>query len=368
MRLIACGTCDRHILDKEAVCPFCGAVPLVPGDEVQHHGGRGVHALATMCAGMLFACAPTDSGMPQEAGSTGSSEAEDGTDSVSATGLGMTTVASTSSPPDPGGSSGDPPSVTTGEDATDDASDWDDTGDSPAGFYAGPSPDGQVSVECDLFAQDCPEGEKCMPWANDGGSAWNATRCTPLAAPPVQVGDECTVEGSGVSGIDDCDTGVMCWDVDSETNTGTCVSMCIGDEANPICEDPDTTCAIMNDGVLVLCVPTCDPLLQDCEEGQACYPVLDEFVCLPDGSGEMGAAGDQCEYIDACDPGTVCLGAAAITTCQGAGCCVPVCDHTDAESDALCAEFDAGTLCEPWFEDGRAPPDYQHIGACVAPP
>ncbi|MEX1364969.1 MAG: hypothetical protein AB1Z98_17710, partial [Nannocystaceae bacterium] len=31
--------------------------------------------------------------------------------------------------------------------------------------------------QCSLFAQDCPDGEKCMPWANDGGDAWNATIC-----------------------------------------------------------------------------------------------------------------------------------------------------------------------------------------------
>src|SRR5262245_15971404 len=38
-------------------------------------------------------------------------------------------------------------------------------------------PDGGGSNECDVWAQDCPPGEKCMPWANDGGSSWNSLRC-----------------------------------------------------------------------------------------------------------------------------------------------------------------------------------------------
>src|SRR4029078_9155118 len=33
------------------------------------------------------------------------------------------------------------------------------------------NPDGgNVSNECDIWAQDCPEGEKCMPWDNAGGN------------------------------------------------------------------------------------------------------------------------------------------------------------------------------------------------------
>ena len=66
-------------------------------------------------------------------------------------------------------------------------------------------PDGAgVNNECDIWAQDCMKGEKCMPWDNAGGNSWNATRCSPVDDNPGQPGDSCTVEGSGVSGIDDC--------------------------------------------------------------------------------------------------------------------------------------------------------------------
>jgi hypothetical protein len=79
------------------------------------------------------------------------------------------------------------------------------------GFISNDDYGGGQTYECDLWKQDCPPGEKCMPWANDGGGSWNATRCTPLAEDPRQPGEPCTVEGSGVSGRDDCDIRAMCW-------------------------------------------------------------------------------------------------------------------------------------------------------------
>jgi len=230
---------------------------------------------------------------------------------------------------------------------------------------------GGVSFECDIFAQDCPEGEKCMPWANDGGGAWNATRCSPIDDNPGQPGDECTVEGSGTSGIDSCDLGSMCWDVDPKTNIGTCVAMCTGDEANPICDDPDTSCAIANDGAIVLCLPACDPILQDCAEGQACYPIQDAWSCAPDASGETGVYGDACEFINVCDPGYICLDASTVPAgqmCEGAaGCCTGVCDLTDPMGDAQCEGSAEGQTCQPWYEEGAAPPGYEDVGACALP-
>ncbi len=245
-----------------------------------------------------------------------------------------------------------------------------DTGEemtSGVGFIEDPD-GGGVSFECDIFAQDCPEGEKCMPWSNDGGGAWNATRCSPVSENPGQAGDECSVEGSGTSGIDDCDIGVMCWDVDPKTNIGTCVAMCTGDEANPICEDPDTNCSIANDGAIVLCLPSCDPILQDCPEGQACYPINEDWSCAPDASGEMGVYGDPCEFINVCDPGLICLGAASTPNCQGAaGCCTEVCDLTDPAGDDQCSGSGEGQTCQAWYEEGAAPPGYEDVGACALP-
>ncbi len=235
------------------------------------------------------------------------------------------------------------------------------------GFIMDPD-GGGVSIECDIWAQDCPVEEKCMPWANDGGSAWNATRCSPLDPNPAQVGDECLVEGSGVSGIDNCEVSSMCWNVDPETNMGQCVSFCGGSEANPVCEDPGSSCSILNEGTLILCLPNCDPLLQDCPEGSGCYTTNDIFSCVPDAGGEQGAFGEGCEFLNVCDPGLFCANPEGVPDCQGSiGCCSSFCDTTDPMATANCPGAAGGQECVPWFEDGQAPPGYENLGACLIP-
>lgn len=114
---------------------------------------------------------------------------------------------------------------------------------------------GDNPFACDAWAQDCPQGEKCMPWADDGGDVWNATRCTPLEPSPAQNGDECTVVGGVASGVDDCDISSMCWNVDANTGLGVCVAFCGGTQDAPTCEDPATVCMIDGSGALNLCLP-----------------------------------------------------------------------------------------------------------------
>lgn len=234
------------------------------------------------------------------------------------------------------------------------------------GFITDPD-GGGVSIECSVWDQDCAEGEKCAPWANDGGAAWNATRCVPVDANPAQPGDPCSVEGSGVSGIDTCDVSSMCWDVDGETNEGTCIAFCTGSENAPVCDDPTTSCSIANDGVLTLCLPTCDPLTQNCAEGQACYPIDNSFVCAPDASGEdQGADNDPCEFINACDMGNICVNPAIVQGCPAGsgGCCQNVCDLSADPADQGC---DTMETCEPWFEEGMVTPGFEDVGVCALP-
>ena len=234
--------------------------------------------------------------------------------------------------------------------------------DPPGGPGFIPPPDAPVAVECSVWDQDCPPGEKCMPWANDGGNAWNATRCSPVDPDPDQVGDECTVEGSGVSGVDSCDIAQMCWNVDTETNMGTCVAFCSGSEAMPTCAPPGTACSISNEGVLILCLPLCNPLVpEDCPAGEGCYPSGDVFQCAPDASGDMGAAGDPCEYLNACDTGLMCADPASVPNCGSIGCCSPFCEVGD---DTPCL---AGQTCVPFYEMGQAPDMcLENVGICTA--
>ena len=68
-----------------------------------------------------------------------------------------------------------------------------------------PSPDLPPQLDaarndCDVWAQDCPPGQKCSAWADGGGGAWNATRCVEITGDGAP-GEPCTTIGGGVSGL-----------------------------------------------------------------------------------------------------------------------------------------------------------------------
>jgi hypothetical protein len=263
---------------------------------------------------------------------------------------------------------GESTSPGTGEESTagDDDSDPDDGGSFIVEQDGGPG----NAIECDVFAQDCDVGEKCAPWVNDGGNAWNATRCVPLDANPAQVGDPCVAEGGGGTGYDDCDASAMCWNVD-ETGMGVCVGFCEGSPAAPVCSDTSTACSVSND-VLWLCLPTCDPLMQDCDSGagEACYLNGNtlEFFCAPDYSGEGGAYGEPCDsmYINVCNSGLLCQPSNAVPDCPGtSGCCTPFCPVS--EGDANCPGAAGGQDCLPIYDEGQAPPGLTDVGICAIP-
>ncbi|HWB77375.1 MAG TPA: hypothetical protein VG755_20550 [Nannocystaceae bacterium] len=231
-----------------------------------------------------------------------------------------------------------------------------------------PGDTGDPPFECSQWDQDCPAGQKCTAWANDGGGSWNALKCVPVAEDPKLVGEACTVEGSGVSGIDDCERGAMCFDVDPETNVGTCYAFCIGNEALPVCPDASSQCNITGEGILTLCLPSCSPLVQGCDEGQGCYPVEHGFTCAPDASGpDTGVYGDACEYINVCDAGLFCDMLGGVPDCTGSlGCCNAFCDVTDP--GASCPDVAQGQTCVAWYEPGTAPPGLQDVGRCTVMP
>lgn len=238
----------------------------------------------------------------------------------------------------------------------------DGSGSAEAGDGGGPfvdTPDGGgIAYECDLWAQDCPVGEKCMPWAQDGGDSWNATHCTTVADEPGEPGDPCTAVGGPVSGEDDCARGSMCWDVD-DAGAGTCVALCEGSADAPLCAAPDHGCSISNGGVLILCVPYCDPLAQDCPAGAACYPEDRGFFCSPDASEGSGTFGDPCAYVNVCDPGFWCAAWSDVPGCENEdGCCSAICDPADPACPG------AGQICEAYPPAGSAPPGH---GLCVIP-
>jgi hypothetical protein len=348
-----CPSCDRHLFGPEPACPFCGAEQATT--PARQSGGLASLTLA-------FALGTAACGPIVEPEQTEGSSSSPGDETMIPPG--------TTAPPPTTSTTG----VTTGDPDTDapmtttiEATTTSDDGDSSCAFYAGCPPDiSRDPFECDVFAQDCPEGEKCMPWANDGGPSWNATRCLPVANDPGAPDEPCTVEGGGLSGLDDCDVGVMCFHVDPLTNEGTCVSMCIGSPEDPQCAAPEEACLLRYDGALALCFDACHPLDPSCEAGSACYPTSaqDQFLCWPP-SGEDLPHGEPCEFINSCAASHACLEASLFPACEDLSCCAELCDLT---AGLPCPDADQGVVCVPWYEEGTAPPGYENLGACIVPP
>lgn len=238
---------------------------------------------------------------------------------------------------------------TTGSD--DQSNDVADTGE-PNG------PDLGIPGECSPYEQDCPRGEKCAAWADDGGDVWNSTRCIPVEGDG-QVHDRCSADGE-TSGVDDCDVAIMCWNL-GPMQQGECIGLCTGTLDDPGCSDPDYTCARIVPGVLDLCLPTCDPLLQDCSMDQGCYPAGDDsFVCYRSDPIFGGAFGDPCELTHHCSSGLLCIPPDFVPSCDGdVGCCTSYCDVLGGD---LCS---MGLQCAALFPEGQAPPELEHVGICI---
>ena len=322
-----------------------------------------VFAAALACSGGESASTgATTSTMTSTAGTTGT---------TGTTGASMSSTAASVSASASSTSASASTSTTSSTSTTDDSAGGTETGCSflecDIGCFAPPGLDGAVRCspppDCDLWEQqDCEDGEKCAPWANDGGDSLNAAKCVPVDANPKKPGEPCLAPKGGAAGVDDCELGAMCWDVDEETKEGVCVGLCDGSIDEPTCAEPATSCVIANDGVLILCLPTCDPLAQDCPDSDLCLPVGEGFGCVSDASGEGGAYGDPCEYANSCKPGLACLNPEYVPDCQASGCCSPFCDTSAPNTCPT-----EGQVCIPWYEEGMAPPGLEHVGVCGVP-
>ncbi len=222
---------------------------------------------------------------------------------------------------------------------------------------------GAPSVECSLWAQDCCPGDKCTAWANDGGTAPNATRCVPIDPNGGAPGSPCTVEGNPASGIDDCDAQSYCVAFSSPGLDGICVGFCEGEPDAPICR-AGTECFIANEGALIWCLDICDPLAADCPEFWSCQISDGTPLCLPAAPDKAAEPGDPCEFETVCGLEDHCIAADSFPGCQGPGCCTPYCDVNDPGSDATCAALDPALACVPLYAPGEAPVGLDHLGVC----
>ena len=229
---------------------------------------------------------------------------------------------------------------------------------------------GQGGV-CNLILQDCPNGQKCVPWNESGGIFPDGVRCVDEPSNPDLIGEQCVVTGGFGSGIDTCEKGSFCFDLDNDQK-GSCIAFCGGDPNSPVCDKPNEKCTVFFDPPVSLCFPKCDPLAQDCPAGQGCY--MDEamlgsegFVCMPTvlAPNENGDYGDLCYNQAGCAPGFACIYAANVPGCKSEYCCSPWCNIV--ENPELCASLDPKMQCVPWYEQGMATPGYENVGICGIP-
>ncbi len=353
--MLICPGCARHVLPSESVCPFCGDA-LRSDEAPRPQAAFGVAIAAVVCLGLGAACGP---GTDNSTGSTAATATsmDPATDPVPTSASPTSASPSSTSSSTAGGTTANTTETTEGPIDTSGTTEDDYT--DPCAFYAGcPPEDFFDDSPCDIWSQDCPDGEKCAPIDESGDEVWDSVKCVPVDANPDAVGDACIYENAQ-SGVGTCDVGAVCFDGDPQTQAGICYGLCQGSPLDPECPD-GFSCLIGNGGVAPLCLPTCDPLLMDCADGQACvnnFNDPDTFVCLFE-ADTLGGEDDECEFINSCDPGLVCL-TGGLPDCQGNACCTPFCDLN--EPDACTPP----KTCTPYLDN--PPPELEHVGVCIVP-
>lgn len=218
----------------------------------------------------------------------------------------------------------------------------------------------QPPSQCDVFMQDCPDGDKCVPYSSSG-DYFDGFTCVPVTGDQTH-GEPCSYAGISVA-TDDCDAHSGCWNIQEidGAQVGICHAFCMGTADNPECPQ-GSTCLISSSGSPGYCIIACDPVIQDCGPGLGCYWTSSDFQCvfttldIP--------AGEPCSFLYDCAPGLLCATADALPTCNGAACCTPFCDVNvgDLQCDVL-----PGTNCQLFYEEGMAPPGYEDVGVCAVP-
>jgi hypothetical protein len=209
------------------------------------------------------------------------------------------------------------------------------------------------------LAQDCPDGQKCVPYPSDAG--YDTNKCVPVLGDGAP-GESCTP--GDAEGTDDCDASSVCWRLGEVGGvvSGTCQPLCTGSEEQPSCPD-GWYCSVYGDDVRYICTWLCDPIAQNCPEGEDCYLTDNNtFACVWDGNTSIG---EGCMgYTNDCEPGLVCVDAEELPGCLDFTCCTSFCDVALGEEQC---EAVPGTMCVPLFAEGHAPVGLENVGTCVVP-
>ncbi|MCB9705558.1 MAG: hypothetical protein H6711_27055 [Myxococcales bacterium] len=224
---------------------------------------------------------------------------------------------------------------------------------------------------CSLILQDCPMGQKCVPYNMSGGIFPDGVKCVDEPANPDAVGENCQVTGGFGSGEDTCVKGALCFDLDND-GEGVCIEHCSGTPDVPFCEKSEQSCVTFFDPPVPLCFTRCDPLVQDCPEGEGCYmdaPNIgsEGFVCMPTvlAPNVDGKYGDLCFNQAGCAPGFSCIYPENVPGCKFEYCCSPWCDLVN--NPEICAQLDPTMACVPWYEEGKEQPGFENVGICGIP-
>ena len=275
-----------------------------------------------------------------------------------------------SSDGDPSSDTSGPTTTTTTTSATTEGGSSSDTSTTQSADTSsgGDADTGGSGAQCSVWAQDCAEGDKCVPWSAEADLVPDEVRCCPTVGNPVLAGESCMVQDYFGSCLDNCEASSLCLDIDND-GEGVCQAFCTGQASDPQC-GPDEGCFIYFAGV-PFCFPKCDPLIQDCADGQGCYPSQEavggtDFLCLPQiGSAQIT---EQCWFLSGCDPGLICVTPDFFPDCNSpVGCCTRLCDTSEPDP---CAEIDPILECVSWYVGGQQPPspELANVGACVIPP
>ncbi|MBC8071263.1 MAG: hypothetical protein IAG13_23260 [Deltaproteobacteria bacterium] len=245
-----------------------------------------------------------------------------------------------------------------------DGSSSEPSSDDEAGSFIPPGGD-LPPDECNPEQQTgCAGGEKCVLADDDEDGWYDRGRCFPVDPQAVELYEPCAYTEGRYQGAENCSAQSLCM-YTGGGDQPSCVGLCLFAEPDGwddvSCEDPYASPSVGCQTCFCMCIPSCDPIAQDCPAAQGCYPVQDDLECAADASGEAGGAGTPCEFVNACDPGLLCADAEDLPSCESSvGCCTPFCDLEAADCPA-------GTECTAWFEPGDAPVGYEHVGACLSP-
>lgn len=322
--MLPCPSCHRHVRETDSACPFCGTEQRRTPPILGHVGAFAFSVMLLGSTGCGKDPSPATSNTAGETTHIGSTSSDTSTESSGST---LTNTGDTTS----------------------------NTSNSSGSFYAGPDVDFSGFNNCDPWLQDCPEGEKCVAYASTGGD-WDANRCVPVTGAGAP-GDPCVYSGP-IEATDDCDESSYCWNVD-DMHIGTCLAFCTGLPEMPECPI-GSDCMISGEGSINLCVDTCDPIGQDCNDGFACYWAGAFFECIM--TTMDIPPGEACGFLNDCAGGLACVAAGLLPSCLGDSCCAAFCDVNDI---AACP--DPNLECVPFFDQGQAPVGYEHIGVCGVP-